>query len=310
MMTSRKMISVIGTGRLGSAICVEIVRRELGDLTMVDIIQGLPQGEALDIGHMASDMGADAEIRGSNDYKDIAGSEIVVLVAGLPRKPGMTRLDLQTKNEEIVGGVAKQIAEHAPKSKILVVTNPMDVMTYVTWKASGFSDKHVFGMGGMLDISRFKYFLSLAAGTSRKSIDALVIGEHGDSMMPLPRFSTINGVAVTELIAKERLDEAVEKTRKVAAEVIALKGATIYAPASCVATMVDAVVKDRHALLPASAYLNGEYGVRGVYIGVPIVLGAAGVERIVELPLNQEEKAAFQKSAEVLRAAISNLKIQ
>lgn len=308
-MSARKMISVVGTGKLGSAVCVEVVRRELGDLTMVDIIQGLPQGEALDIGHMASEMGVDADIRGSNDYKDITGSEIVVLVAGLPRKPGMTRLDLQAKNEEIVGGVAKQIAEYAPKCKILVVTNPMDVMTYVTWKASGFNDRHVFGMGGMLDISRFKYFLSLATGTSRKSIDALVIGEHGDSMMPLPRFSTINGVAVTELLPKERWAEAVEKTRKVAAEVIALKGATIYAPASCVATMVEAVVKDRHALLPASAYLNGEYGVKGIYIGVPIILGSAGVERIVELPLSDEEKAAFKKSAEVLQAAMSNLKI-
>jgi malate dehydrogenase len=304
------MISVVGTGRLGSAICVEIARRELGDLTMVDIIPDLPQGEALDIGHMASEMGVDGEIRGSNDYKDIAGSDIVVLVAGLPRKPGMTRLDLQDKNEQIVHDVAKKVAEYTPRSRILVVTNPMDVMTYVTWKASGFNQKHVFGMGGMLDISRFKYFLSIATGTSRKSIDALVIGEHGETMMPLPRFSTINGVSVTELLSKEKALEAVDRTRKVAAEVIAKKGATVYAPASCVATMVESVVKDRHALLPASAYLNGEYGVKGIYIGVPIVLGADGVERIIELPLNDEEMAAFKKSAETLQAAVSNLKIK
>ncbi len=306
-LAARKLIAVIGTGKLGSAIALQLATRGVGDLRLIDIIQGLPQGEALDLSHAIAEQGVDLDITGSNDYKDMAGADLIVVVGGLPRKPGMTRLDLQGKNEEIIKGISAQIKEHAPKSKVLMVTNPMDVMTYVAWKATGFDQKRVFGQGGMLDTSRFKYFLAQKLHVSYASIQAMVIGEHGDSMVPLPRFSTVNGVPVTELLSATEIEETVDKTRKVAAEVIALKGATIFAPAHGVARMAEAILKDKKAVIPLSACLNGEYGVKGLYIGVPAVLGAEGVERVIELELNEEERGMLTKSAEVLKVAIGNL---
>ena len=282
--------------------------RELGDIRLVDIIQGLPQGEALDLGQMTAEQGADVDIVGSNDYKDIAGSDLIVVIGGLGRKPGMTRLDLQDKNEEIIRGIAQKIVEYAPRSLIMLVTNPVDVMTYLTWKVSGFDSSRVFGQSGMLDTMRFKYFIAKALAVSTSSVQAVVIGEHGDSMVPLPRFSTVNGVPITELLPPDQVAEIVDRTRKTAAEVIALKGATIYAPAHGIARMIETVVKDKKMALCMTAHLDGEFGVKDLYIDVPAVLGASGVERIIELKLNDDEQAAFQKSAEVVRTAVSHLK--
>jgi malate dehydrogenase len=308
MLSARKLISIIGTGRLGSAVALQVAGRELGDLRLIDIIKGLPQGEALDLGQMAAEQGADVDIVGSNDYKDITGSDLVVVIGGLARKPGMTRLDLQDKNEEIIRGICEKIVEYAPKSLVLMVTNPLDIMTYLAWRVTGFEPSRVFGQSGMLDTMRFKYFIAKALGVSTSSIQAVVIGEHGDSMVPLPRFSTVSGVPITELLTPDEVKETVERTRKIAAEVIALKGATIYAPAHGITRMIESVVKDKRMVLCMTSHLKGEYGVKDVYVDVPTVLGARGVERVIELKLNAEEKAAFDKSVEVLRTHIGHLK--
>ncbi|MGA8903962.1 MAG: malate dehydrogenase [Candidatus Bathyarchaeia archaeon] len=307
-MPARKLISIIGTGKLGSAVALQVAQRELGDLRLIDIIQGLPQGEALDLGQMAAEQGVDVDIVGSNDYKDIAGSELVVVIGGLGRKPGMTRLDLQEKNEAIIRGIGEKILEYAPKTLVLMVTNPLDVMTYLAWKVTGFEPSRVFGQSGMLDTMRFKYFIAKALRVSTSSVQAVVIGEHGDSMVPLPRFSTVNGVPITDLLSPAEVNDAIDHTRKIAAEVIALKGATIYAPAHGIARMVETVIKDKKMVLCLTAHLNGEYGFRGVYVDVPAVLGARGVERVIELKLNSEESAAFQKSVEVVKTACGLLK--
>jgi malate dehydrogenase len=307
-LSARKVVSIIGTGKLGSAVALQIASRELADLRLVDIIKGLPQGEALDLGQMTAEQGADVDIIGSNDYKDLSGSDLVVVIGGLGRKPGMTRLDLQDKNEEIIRGIAEKIVEYAPKSLILMVTNPVDVMTYLAWKVTGFDASRVFGQSGMLDTMRFKYFISRALGVSTSSIHAVVIGEHGDSMVPLPRFSTLNGVPITDLLSPGQVAEIVERTRKTAAEVIALKGATIYAPAHGIARMIESVIKDKRMALCMTARLNGEYGVHDVYVDVPAVLGARGVDRVIELKLNEEERAAFLKSVDVVKTAVSQLK--
>jgi malate dehydrogenase len=307
-LSARKLVSIIGTGKLGSAVALQIASRELADLRLVDIIKGLPQGEALDLGQMTAEQGADVDIIGSNDYKDLSGSDLVVVIGGLGRKPGMTRLDLQDKNEEIIRGIAEKIVEYAPKSLILMVTNPVDVMTYLAWKVTGFDASRVFGQSGMLDTMRFRYFISKALGVSTSSIHAVVIGEHGDSMVPLPRFSTLNGVPITDLLSPGQVAEIVERTRKTAAEVIALKGATIYAPAHGIARMIESVIKDKRMALCMTARLNGEYGVHDVYVDVPAVLGARGVDRVIELKLNEEERAAFLKSVDVVKTAVSQLK--
>ena len=307
-LSARKLISIIGTGKLGAAVALQTAQRELGDLRLVDIIQGLPQGEALDLAQMVAEQGTDLDITGSNDYKDIAGSDLVVVIGGLGRKPGMTRLDLQEKNETIIRSICEKITEYAPKTLVLMVTNPLDVMTYLAWKVTGFEARRVFGQSGMLDTMRFKYFISKSLGVSTASIHAVVIGEHGDSMVPLPRFSTVNGVPITELLSKEQVDDAIDHTRKIAAEVIALKGATIFAPAHGITRMIESVIKDKKMVLCLTAHLNGEYGLKDVYVDVPVVLGAKGVERVIELKLNEAEKAAFMKSVEVVKTACSHLK--
>ena len=289
---------------------LQVAFRELGDLRLIDIVKGLPQGEALDLSQMTAELEevADIDIIGSNDYKDIAGSDLVVVIGGLGRKPGMTRRDLQEKNESIILEISEKIVEYAPKSLVLMVTNPVDVMTYLALKVTGFESPRVFGQSGMLDTMRFKYFISKALGVSTSSIQAVVIGEHGDSMLPLPRYSTVNGVPVTELLSPKQVAKIVDQTRKTAAEVIALKGATIYAPATGIARMIDSVIKDKKMVLCLTAYLNGEYGVRDVCAVVPAVLGARGVERVIELKLNEEERAAWLRSVGVVKSATTHLK--
>ncbi len=304
-----ELIGLVGSGRVGSTLAMILAQRNIDDITLVDIIQGLPQGEALDLSHMAAELGIDVKIKGSNDYSALDGADLVVVTAGLARKPGMTRMDLLLKNAGIIKGVSQEIAKHAPNSTVIMVTNPMDAMTYVALKTTGFGKKRVLGMGGMLDLSRFTQLLSEDLGVSRASINALVIGEHGESMAPLPSYTSVNGVPLKQMLTDSQISQDIEKTRKVAAEVIALKGATFYAPANGIARMVEAIKYDKKMLLPVSAYVEGEYGVSGICIGVPAIIGREGVEKIVELNLVGEERASFEKGAATLKEAVSSLNL-
>jgi len=302
------MITIIGSGRVGSSIALNLIYKELDDINLIDIVEGLPQGEALDLSHMASKLGSDVKVKGSNDFSSMKDSNLVIITAGLARKPGMTRMDLLSKNFEIVKGICEKVKDYTPKAKILMVTNPLDVMTYVALKVTGFDKSKVFGMGGLLDSSRFAQFISQHLGVSRKSIQALVIGEHGENMLPLIRYSSIGGIPLTFFLKEEEERRKImELTVKVAAEVIALKGATVHAPAFAVAKMVEAVVKDTKEVLPLSTYLEGEYGVKGICIGVPAILGKEGVERIIELELNNEERSIFNRGVETIRRAIREI---
>jgi malate dehydrogenase len=303
------MIGLVGSGRVGSTLAMILVQRNVDDITLVDIIEGLPQGEALDLSHMAAEIGVDVKISGSNDYSSLKGADIVVVTAGLARKPGMTRMDLLTKNSGIIKSVAEQVANNAPNCVLIIVTNPLDAMVYVALKASKFPKNRVLGMSGMLDLSRFKELLSQSLGVSRASIDALVIGEHGESMTPLPSYTSVNGVPLRTLLSEQQIGDAIEKTRKVAAEVIKLKGATFYAPANGIARMVEAIHFDKKMVLPVSAYVEGEYGVSGICIGVPAILGKGGVERIIELNLTGSEKEWFDRGVGTLKEAISSLQL-
>jgi malate dehydrogenase len=301
------MISIIGSGRVGSTLAMLLIQRNVDDITLIDIIPDLPMGEALDLSHMASEIGVDAKITGSNDYSALRGSDIVVVTAGLARKPGMTRMDLLMKNSGIIKSVSSEVAKYTPDCKLIMVANPLDAMTYVALKNTGFAKKRVFGMGGMLDLSRFKQLLSDYLHISRGSINALVIGEHGESMTPLPNYTSVNGIPLRNLLSDQQIDEAIDKTRKVAAEVIAKKGATFYAPANGIARMVEAVHYDKRALLPVSAYLEGEYGVSGICIGVPAIIGAGGVENIIQIDLAGKEKESFDKGVSTLKEAIASI---
>lgn len=303
------MIGLVGSGRVGSTLAMLLVQRNVDDITLVDIIEGLPQGEALDLSHMAAEIGADVKIKGSNDYSALSGADVVVVTAGLARKPGMTRMDLLTKNAGIIKSVSEQVAKYVPNCNLVMVTNPMDVMTYVALKTARFPKNRVFGMGGMLDLSRFKELLSQSLGVSRASINALVIGEHGESMTPLPSYTSVNGIPLTTLLSQQQISEAIERTRQVAAEVIKLKGATFYAPANGIARMVEAIHYDKKMLLPVSTYVEGEYGVSGICIGVPAIIGKNGVERIIQLEMTGTEKESFEKGAATLKEAVQSLQL-
>lgn len=301
------MITIIGSGKVGAAAALNCGLRELDDVLLLDIIQGLPQGEAMDINHQLSERGADAVARGSNSYEDMRGSDYVVLVAGVGRKPGMTRMDLLKINAGIVKDVASKIATYAKDATIIVVTNPLDPMTYLALKATGAKKSSVMGMGGMLDLSRFKSFIQEATGVSRGSIQAMVISEHGENMLPLTRYSSVGGIPLHDFVSKEKAAEIFEKTRKVAAEVIALKGATVYAPGNAVATMIESMIKDKKMVMPVSAYLEGQYGASDLCIGVPAVIGAGGVEKIIELKLDGFERDIFSKGVASVKEAIKAL---
>jgi malate dehydrogenase len=300
-------ITIIGSGKVGASAALNCGLRELDDLLLLDIVQGLPQGEAMDINHQLSERGSDSIARGSNNYEDMRGSDYIVLVAGVGRKPGMTRMDLLKTNAGIVKDVASKIATYAKDATIIVVTNPLDPMTYLTLKTMGTTKNKVMGMGGMLDLSRFKSFIQEATGVSRDSIQAMVISEHGENMLPLTRYSSVGGIPLHDFISKEKSMEIFEKTRKVAAEVIALKGATVYAPGNAVATMIESMVKDKKTVIPVSAYLEGEYGVSDICIGVPAVIGAGGVEKVIELKLDSFEQDVFNKGVASVQEAIKAL---
>ena len=298
-------ITIVGSGRVGASVALNCGLRELDDILLLDVIEGLPQGEAMDINHQLSELGIDCKVKGSNSYEDMNNSEFVVLVAGLGRKPGMTRMDLLNKNANIVKDVATKIATHANNATLVVVTNPLDPMTYLALKTTRFDKNKVIGMGGMLDLSRFKSFIHDATGCSRASIQAMVISEHGENMLPLLRFSSIGGIPLNEFLSKGQSEEIFEKTKKVAAEVIALKGATVYAPGNAVATMIDSIKKNKKEVIPVSAYLEGEYGISDLCIGVPVVLGSNGIEKIIELNLNEFERKIFDLGVTSVREAIN-----
>lgn len=303
------MIGIAGAGKVGAQAAFEIASMGLDDISLVDIVPGLAEGEALDISHRLADAGVDVDVQGSADFSALAGARLVIMAAGLGRKPGMTRMDLLSKNSGIIASVTKEVVKHAPDSVILMVTNPMDVMTYVALKTSGFPKARVVGQGGVLDNSRFKYVLAKKLEVSRASITSLVMGEHGESMIPVASHTYISGVPLTSLLSDEEVLQAIEDTRKVAAEVITKKGATIFAPGKSVARMAKAIVDDTKEVLAASAYLEGEYGLTGLCIGVPVKLGAGGVEKIYELKLTDRERDWFNKGADALREAIGTLNL-
>lgn len=304
------MITIIGSGKVGGAAALFTALRKVTDeILLLDVVQGLPQGEAMDINHMLAEKGIDVNVRGSNDYSEMKGSDIVVVVAGSGRKPGMTRMDLLKINASIVKGVVENIQKYAKDSMIVPVTNPLDPMAYLTYKVSGFQRNRVFGMGGMLDLSRFTQFIHEATGYSRNSIRALVVGEHGENMLPLPRFSTVSGIPLSSILTKEKVEEIVQNTRQVAAKVIELKGATVHAPGNAISTIIEAVLNDTKQVIPVATYLDGEYGYSDVTIGVPAVIGKNGVEKIVELDLDSNEKEWFKKGVESVKGAISNLEL-
>jgi len=286
---------------------LDIASQNLDDIALVDIVPGLAEGEALDISHRISEIGIDVEVKGSTDYATLRGCEVVVVTAGLARKPGMTRMDLLGKNAGIIASVAREVAKNAPDSIMLVVTNPMDAMTYVALKASGFPKGRVLGMGGVLDLSRFKYILASRLGVSRSSIDTIVIGEHGESMVPVASHTYVGGVPLTSLMKDEEIVQAIEDTRKSAADVIAKKGATIFAPGNAIARMVRAILWDRKEIVPCSTLLEGEYGLNGICIGVPAVLGSGGVERVLEIKLTDRERDMFNRGADTLKEAVASL---
>lgn len=302
------MITIVGSGKVGGAAALFTALRKLSDdILLLDVVQGLPQGETMDLNHMLSEKGIDVNIHGSNDYSEMKGSDIVVVVAGSGRKPGMTRMDLLKINASIVKGVVENIKKYAQDSLIIPVTNPLDPMAYLTYKISGFQKNRVFGMGGMLDLSRFMQFIHRETGFSRDSIRALVIGEHGENMLPLARYSTVSGIPLTSLLSKQKLEEIVKDTRQVAAKVIELKGATVHAPGNAISSMIEAVVRDTKQVIPVATYLDGEYGYSDVTIGVPAVIGKGGVEKIIEIDLDSNEKEWFKKGVESVKTAISGL---
>ena len=304
------MLTIIGSGKVGGdAALFSAIKKVDREILLLDVVKGLPQGEAMDLNHMLSEQGIDVEVRGSNDYSEMAGSDVVVVVAGSGRKPGMTRMDLLKINAGIVKSVVENIRRHAADSIIVPVTNPLDPMAYAAYRVSGFSRERIVGMGNMLDLSRFRQFIHEAVGYSRNSVRALVIGEHGEKMLPLPRYSSVSGIPLQNLLTESEMGELVTKTRGVAAKVIELKGATVHAPGNAISSIVESIMRDRRDMIPVSTYLDGEYGCTGVSIGVPAVIGRGGVERIVELELDEGEREIFDAGVQNVKSAISALQL-
>lgn len=302
------MISIIGAGKVGSSAAFNILGRRISDVVLIDVVQNLAQGEALDMMQAAPAIEFDGKIEGTSSYSEMKGSELVILTAGLARQPGMSRLDLISKNAAIVKSIVKEVVRYAPNCKLMVVTNPVDVMTYVAYKESGFERNRVFGMGNILDTLRFRSYIAMELGVSREDIRALVIGEHGDSMVPLVNYASVSGIPITDLLKREQIQKIVNSTRTSGTDVIKLKGSTVYAPVAVIAIMADAVLRGRNRVMGVSTYLQGEYGFSDVSIGVPCVLGKNGVERILELELGLETKEEFEKSVAVVKDAIEKMK--
>ncbi len=300
----RKKVTVVGAGHVGATLAQRIAEAGLADVVLVDVVEGVPQWKGLDMLEAGPVIGCDAKITGTNTYDETAGSDIIVITAGLARKPGMSRDDLLVANGAVVKAVARETSRRSPKAIMIVVTNPMDVMAFVAMQESGFPRERVIGMGGVLDSARFRTFIARELGVSVENTHAFVLGGHGDTMVPLPRYSTVAGIPITELMKKETIDRIVERTRNGGAEIVALlkTGSAYYAPSAATLEMVDAILRDKKKILPCSARLTGEYGVADAFAGVPVKLGEKGIEQVVEIKLSAEEQAAFMKSVDAVRA--------
>lgn len=304
-------ITVVGAGNVGATVAQRLVDRELSnELVLVDVVEGLPQGKGLDMFESSPVLGSDVKVVGANSYDETADSDIVVITAGIARKPGMSRDDLLTTNAGILKSVTGQVARRSPKSIIIVVSNPLDVMVYVAMKVSGFDRKRVFGMAGVLDTARFRTFIASELNVSVEDVQAFVLGGHGDSMVPLVRYTSIAGIPLTEMMAAEKIEKLVKRTRDGGAEIVSLlkTGSAYYAPSAAVVQMVESIVKDKKRILPTSVYLKGEYGMNDVVIGVPVKLGKDGMEQVVEIKLTDSEKAELKKSADDVRANMAKVK--
>ena len=301
------MISIIGAGKVGSAAAFNVLRFRISDVVLVDVVENLAQGEARDMMQAAPAIEFDGKVVGTDDFSKIQGSEVVVIVAGSGRKPGMTRINLANENARTVKSVVKEVVRYAPQCKLMVVTNPVDIMTYIAYKESGFDRNRVFGMGNILDTMRFRSYIAMELKVSREDVRALVIGEHGDSMVPLVNHASVSGIPIRDLLKPEQIEKIVHLTRTSGADVIKLKGATLHAPGVVLATMVDAVLRGRNRVMGVSTYLNGEYGQSDVSVGVPVVLGRNGVERILELKLTPETRKQFEDSVSIIKSAIKRI---
>jgi malate dehydrogenase len=307
----RTKISVVGAGNVGATVAQLIAYKELGDVVMVDIIEGLPQGKALDLLEAGPVEGYDSQVNGANNYEATADSHIVVITAGIARKPGMSRSDLITTNANIVRAVTEQVIKYSPEALLIVVSNPLDAMVHLTKHVSGFPKNRVVGQAGVLDSTRFRTFIAQELNVSVEDTQAFVLGGHGDTMVPLPRYSTVAGIPITHLLPQETIDRLVQRTRDGGGEIVNLlkSGSAFYAPGAAVVQMVEAIIKDKKRVLPCTAYLEGEYGLRDIYFGVPVKLGAGGVEQIIEIELTADERAALQASAKEVADTIQLLQL-
>ncbi|TAL23959.1 MAG: malate dehydrogenase [Nitrospirae bacterium] len=307
----RKKISIIGAGNVGASTAQLIAQAGFADIVLFDIAEGMPQGKALDIAEACPLWNSPSSVKGTNNYADTKGSDIVLITAGFPRKPNMSRDDLLHANAEVIRAAAGAIAKTSPKAVIIVVTNPMDVMAQLAWKTTGFPYTRVMGMGGILDSSRLRTFLAWELNISPEDIEAIVLGGHGDQMVPLPRFTTAKGIPVTELLKPKTIESLIHRTRSGGAEIVSLlkSGSAYYAPSAAAFQMIKAIALDEKRMLPCAAYLNGEYGIKDVYLGVPVVLGKDGVEKIVEVKLTKEEKAQLKESCSSVKKLIKKLLI-
>ncbi|MBS0012970.1 MAG: malate dehydrogenase [Desulfobacterales bacterium] len=301
-----KKVTVVGAGNVGATAAQRLAEKQLCDVVLVDIAEGLPQGKALDLAEAAPIEKHDACLTGTNDYAETAGSDIVIITAGIPRKPGMSRDDLLKTNSDIMKSVVKNIAEKSPDAILIIVSNPLDAMCHVAFEASGFDKKRVIGMAGVLDSARFRCFIARELNVSVENTHAFVLGGHGDTMVPLPRFSTVAGIPITELMPKDRIDALVDRTRTGGAEIVSLlkTGSAFYAPASAAVEMAESILKDKKKILPCAVYLEGEYKINGLFIGVPVKLGSTGIEEVIEIELKEDEAADLQKSADAVRSLV------
>ncbi len=308
-MAGKSKVTVVGAGNIGGTVALRLAMENYSDVVLVDIVEGLPQGKALDILESGPIIGFDTNVTGTNDYEDTAGSDVVVITSGKPRQPGMSRDDLLNDNQEIVSSVTEQIVAHSPDTIIIVVANPLDAMCHVAFEASGFPRERVFGMAGILDTARYRTFISQELKVSVREVFALVLGGHGDNMVPLPRLATVNGVPITKLLAEDRVEEIVQRTRQGGGEIVELlgSGSAFYAPASAIVEMVEAILLDQKRILPCATYLQGEYGINDLFVGVPVKLGASGVEEIIELDLEQSEQDDLENSANDVRNMVEVL---
>lgn len=305
-----KKVTVIGAGNVGATAAQRLAEKDLCDVVLIDIVEGVPQGKALDLTQAAPVEKHDARLTGSNSYEASAKSDIVIITAGIPRKPGMSRDDLLATNKKIVASVTKEVVKHSPDTMLIVVSNPLDAMCHVAYEASGLPKSRVMGMAGVLDSARFRAFISMELNVSVENIHAFVLGGHGDTMVPLPRFSTVAGVPITELMSPERIEALVKRTRNGGAEIVGLlkTGSAYYAPASAAVEMAESIMKDKKKILPSAVLLEGEYGIRDLFVGVPVKLGKGGVEEIFEITLKADEQAALLKSADAVRELVAAMK--